>query len=223
MAMNRGAFDFLTKPIDFSDLDTTIAKTLRHLSTLREARQRQVKAERAHASLSRYFSPRLAERLAEGGDAPDLASERREVATLFTDVAGFTTLAESTPPSLLSSLINEYLVGMTAIVFAHDGTVAKIIGMRCTCSSARLPNSRTMRGDRSPARSTSTPSRRVFGEMGFERRPGRRDTDRRSCRPGGRRQFRRRALLRLHGLWRHDQHTAARLEKANKDSGRASA
>ena len=40
-AMNRGAFDFLTKPIDFADLETTIAKTLRHLEVLREARRRQ--------------------------------------------------------------------------------------------------------------------------------------------------------------------------------------
>ena len=36
-AMNRGAFDFLTKPIDFTDLETTIAKTLRQLDLLREA------------------------------------------------------------------------------------------------------------------------------------------------------------------------------------------
>ena len=30
-AMNRGAFDFITKPIDFADLETTISKTLRNL------------------------------------------------------------------------------------------------------------------------------------------------------------------------------------------------
>ncbi len=36
-AMNRGAFDFITKPIDFKDLDTTIAKTLEHLEVMREA------------------------------------------------------------------------------------------------------------------------------------------------------------------------------------------
>ena len=63
-AMNRGAFDFVTKPIDFADLETTIAKTLRHIESLREARARQAEAERAHASLSRYFSPNLAQRLA---------------------------------------------------------------------------------------------------------------------------------------------------------------
>ena len=37
-AMNRGAFDFLIKPIDFSDLEATIAKTVRHVQVLREAR-----------------------------------------------------------------------------------------------------------------------------------------------------------------------------------------
>src|SRR3954454_10840323 len=64
-AMNRGAFDFVTKPIDFADLETTIAKTLRNVEGLRDARRRQLAAERAHESLARYFSPRLAERLAD--------------------------------------------------------------------------------------------------------------------------------------------------------------
>ena len=36
-AMNRGAFDFITKPIDFKDLEATIAKTLAHLEVMREA------------------------------------------------------------------------------------------------------------------------------------------------------------------------------------------
>src|SRR6516225_3900493 len=71
-AMNRGAFDFLTKPIDFADLETTIAKTIRHVEVLREARERQAAAERAHASLSRYFSPNLAQRLASDTAALDL-------------------------------------------------------------------------------------------------------------------------------------------------------
>ena len=91
-AMNRGAFDFLTKPIDFLDLETTIAKTIRHIEVLREARRRQAEAERAHASLSRYFSPNLAERLASDADAIDLGGQRREIATLFTDIASFTAL-----------------------------------------------------------------------------------------------------------------------------------
>src|SRR4029077_4644873 len=60
-AMNRGAFDFLTKPIDFTDLETTIEKTLRTLAiTLGELLRQQV-AERARAQLARYFSPSLVE------------------------------------------------------------------------------------------------------------------------------------------------------------------
>jgi len=127
-AMNRGAFDFLTKPIDFTDFEATIAKTIRHVGALREARRRQAEAERAHASLSRYFSPNLAERLASDAGALDLAGQRREIATLFTDIASFTALVETLEPDVLSPLLNDYLVGMTDIVFAHEGTVAKIIG-----------------------------------------------------------------------------------------------
>src|SRR5438874_13456731 len=127
-AMNRGAFDFVTKPIDFVDLQTTIAKTLKHVNYLRDARQRQAAAERAHASLSRYFSPNLAQRLANDSEAIDFRGQRREIATLFTDITSFTALVETLEPEVLGPLLNEYLTGMTDIVFAHDGTVAKIVG-----------------------------------------------------------------------------------------------
>ena len=127
-AMNRGAFDFLTKPVDFADLETTIAKTLRHVTSMREALRRQAEAERAHDALSRYFSPNLATRLASASGAGELVAQRREVAALFTDIAGFTTLAESLDPEILTPLLNEYFGGMTEVVFAHEGTVAKIIG-----------------------------------------------------------------------------------------------
>ena len=128
IAMNRGAFDFVTKPIDFTDLETTITKTLRHIDFLRDARQRQLAAERAYAALSRYFSPNLAQQLASDADAVDLCGQRREIATIFSDIASFTSLVETLEPSVLGPLLNEYLTGMTDIVFNHDGTVAKIVG-----------------------------------------------------------------------------------------------
>jgi adenylate cyclase len=127
-AMNRGAFDFLTKPIDFADLETTINKTLRHIEMLREARRRQISAERAHALLSRYFSPNLAERLASDPEATDLGGQRREITSLFTDMVGFTTLVETLEPETIAPLLNDYLGEMTDTVFAHGGTVVKIIG-----------------------------------------------------------------------------------------------
>ena len=127
-AMNCGAFDFLTKPIDFLDFETTIAKTLRHVEVLREARRRQAEAERAQATLWRYFSPNLAERLASDADAIDLGGQRREIATLLTDIASFTALVETLEPDALGPLLNGYLTGMTDLVSSHDGTVAKIVG-----------------------------------------------------------------------------------------------
>src|SRR5271167_2045346 len=127
-AMNRGAFDFVTKPIDFLDLEATIGKTIRHIALVRDARERQAAAERAYASLSRYFSPNLAQQLAGDTDAVNLVGQRREIATLFTDITSFTALVETLEPSVLGPLLNEYLTGMTDIVFAHDGTVAKIVG-----------------------------------------------------------------------------------------------
>jgi adenylate cyclase len=127
-AMNRGAFDFLTKPIDFGDLETTIDKTMRHVEALREARRRQAEAERAHASLSRYFSPQIASRLAADSEANGMEVHWRDVAAVFTDISGFTSLVETVAPEVLGSLLNEYVGGMTDVVFAHEGTVAKVIG-----------------------------------------------------------------------------------------------
>ncbi len=127
-AMNWGAFDFLTKPINFSDLEATIAKTLRHVRAFREARQRRAEAERAHASLARYFSPGLAEDLAADASTFEIGGRRREVTAMFTDIAGFTTLVENSDPDLLSEILNAYFGEATEIVFSHGGTLAKVIG-----------------------------------------------------------------------------------------------
>jgi len=46
-AMNRGAFDFLMKPIDFIDLEATLDKTIRHVEVLREAKRQELRVKPA--------------------------------------------------------------------------------------------------------------------------------------------------------------------------------
>ncbi len=83
-AMNRGAFDFLIKPIDFADLEATLAKTMHHVREARQAKERVLAAERAQAALSRYFSPNLAAELAAAGGVEALAGGRRDLTVMFT-------------------------------------------------------------------------------------------------------------------------------------------
>jgi adenylate cyclase len=127
-AMNRGAFDFLTKPIDFADLETTIAKTLRNLEITRDYQRRQQEAERARAQLARYFSPSLVDLLACEPDHINLDAQWRDITSMFTDIANFTTLVEGLPPDTIAPLVNDYHTGMTEIVFDHGGTLTNIIG-----------------------------------------------------------------------------------------------
>jgi adenylate cyclase len=126
-AMNRGAFDFVTKPVDLNDLEITIRKTLDDIGKLREIECQRAAAERARNNLSRYFSPNLVEMLAER-DEPLGAVRRQNVAVLFADIVGFTSTAERMAPEAVLRMLREYHERMTAPIFACGGTIDKYIG-----------------------------------------------------------------------------------------------
>jgi adenylate cyclase len=126
-AMNRGAFDFVTKPVDLNDLEITIRKTLEEIARMRDLDRRRAAAERARANLSRYFSPHFAAVLAER-DEPLGAVRRQNVAVLFADIVGFTRMAECMAPEAVVTLLRQYHERMTAQSFACGGSVEKYIG-----------------------------------------------------------------------------------------------
>src|ERR1700755_2125102 len=119
-AMNRGAFDFVTKPVDLADLEITIRKTLDEIGKLREIERSRAAAERARNNLSRYFSPNLVEMLA-ARDEPLGAVRRQTVAVLFADIVGFTSMAERMAPEAVIAMLREYHERMTALIFACGG------------------------------------------------------------------------------------------------------
>ena len=126
-AMNRGAFDFVTKPVDLNDLEITIRKTLDDIGKLREIERLRAAAERARNNLSRYFSPNLVDMLAER-DEPLGAVRRQTVAVLFADIVGFTSMAERMAPEAVVRMLRDYHERMTAQIFACGGTIDKYIG-----------------------------------------------------------------------------------------------
>jgi len=126
-AMNRGAFDFVTKPVDLNDLELTMRKTLDEIARIREIDRRRAAAERARANLSRYFSPNLVEMLAER-DEPLGAVRRQIVSVLFVDIVGFTRMAEMMQPEAVVTMLRGFHDRMTAQIFACGGTVEKYIG-----------------------------------------------------------------------------------------------
>jgi adenylate cyclase len=81
---------------------------------------------RVRGAFQQYLSPEVIRRLLEN---PDLVKPRKtEITVMFSDVRGFTSISEKLDAQELASLLNEYLTGMTQIVFHHNGTLDKYIG-----------------------------------------------------------------------------------------------
>jgi adenylate cyclase len=124
-AMNRGAFDFVTKPVDMQDLEVTIRKTLDDTAKLREIEPLKAAAERARNNLSRYFSPNIVE-MPVARDDPLGAVRRQTVALLFADIVAFTSMA----PKAVVRRLREYHERVTAPIFAVTAPSTNISATR---------------------------------------------------------------------------------------------
>jgi class 3 adenylate cyclase len=83
---------------------------------------------RLRKMFSLYLAPEMVDRMVASDHLPQLGGERREMSFLFTDVAGFTTMAERMDPTVLAPILNRYLDGACNVILEHGGMVNEFIG-----------------------------------------------------------------------------------------------
>lgn len=124
-AMNRGAFDFITKPINFDDLDLTIGKTLEEVKRTRET----IKAIRENDILKMYVDASVLDFMnSRESEAAVFANEMIEATVMFIDICGFTGISERESPDAVVKLLNKYFDVMVKGIIDQNGSVDKFIG-----------------------------------------------------------------------------------------------
>lgn len=124
-AMNYGAFDFITKPIDFKDLSLTMEKTLKASKHLKETLQ----AIKENNILKMYVD----ENVLNFMNKPEyehaiMASENIEASIVFIDICSFTAISETAPPDVVVRMLNAYFDVMVKEILTLHGYVDKFIG-----------------------------------------------------------------------------------------------
>jgi adenylate cyclase len=102
-----------------------VAYTGATLSNYLTARFQQQRLERAFRF---YLSPEMAREVARNPQALQLGGEEVECTALFTDIAGFTTVAEEMKPTEVGQMLNAYFTEVMEAVFEKRGTVIQFIG-----------------------------------------------------------------------------------------------
>jgi len=124
-AMNRGAFDFITKPIDFKDLEITIEKTIAHVAALKKTLQ----AVKENNILRMYVDETVLNFM--GGKEIEgslFENETVEGTAAFIDICGFTAISETEPADKVVKMLNAYFDVIVKEIINQDGTVDKFLG-----------------------------------------------------------------------------------------------
>lgn len=102
-----------------------LSSSLREVSMLADA---QEKMRRALDSFARYVPVTVVRDLLRQGAAAEIGGELREITVIFSDIAGFTSIAERMTPEELTEHMGEYFDVMVSTFLKHDATVDKFIG-----------------------------------------------------------------------------------------------
>jgi adenylate cyclase len=79
-------------------------------------------------SFALYLAPQVIDRMLASNKLPVLGGETREVTVFFSDLVGFSAIAEAMTPTELVTFMNEYLSAMTDIIESNGGYIDKYIG-----------------------------------------------------------------------------------------------
>jgi class 3 adenylate cyclase/FixJ family two-component response regulator len=124
-AMNRGAYDFLCKPVDFVDLEVTMDKTLEHVRQIRET----FKAIKENNILRMYVDESVLQYMnSTDFENSVTVNENIEASVMFIDICGFTSISETQPVNEVVTLLNRYFDMMVKEIISQKGHVDKFMG-----------------------------------------------------------------------------------------------
>lgn len=131
-ALNLGANDYVTKPLDFP---VVLARVQTQLSLKRAREEIQRLAEQLELrnrfirdTFGRYVTNEVVASLLDSPEGLQLGGEKRQVTIVMSDLRGFTSLSERLPPEQVVAMVNRYLGTMVEVIMQYQGTINEFIG-----------------------------------------------------------------------------------------------